>query len=59
MVLSPTRVRDGRGGITGGGDLYLPPLEHICTIHCNQAHYGPLSGGVAASGVKDGQAVVG
>ena len=37
---------------------FLLPLEHSCTVHCNQAHYVPVSGGGADSGVKGGQAVV-
>ena len=49
----------GGGGTKGGGDLHLPPLEHSRTFHCDQAHYGRMSGGGAEAGVKGGQAVVG
>ena len=31
----------------------------VHTVHCGQAHYGPVSGGVVAAGVKGGQAVMG
>ena len=51
--------RDGRGVISGGGDLRLPPPENSCTVYCDQAHYGPVSGGRAEAGVKGGQEVVG
>ena len=59
MVVSPAVGRDCGGGITGGGDLNIPSLEHSYTVHCDQAHYGPVSGGGAAAGFKGVQAVVG
>ena len=52
------RCDDG-GVITGGVDLHLPMTEHSCTVHCNQAYYGPVSCGRAEAGVKGGQVVVG
>ena len=55
----PAGGSDGRGGVTGGGDLHLPPPEHIHTVHCNQVYYGPVSGGGEVSGVMSGQSVVG
>ena len=58
MGVSPTGRSGGGGGITGGGDLNLLPLEHSHTVHWYQAHYGPVSGVVSASGFKGGQAVV-
>ena len=42
--VSPTDVNDGGCGVTGGGYLRLPPPEHICTVNCDQAHYGPVHG---------------
>ena len=36
-----------------------PTSIKICTVYCNQAHYGPLSGSVAEARVKSGHAVVG
>ena len=59
MDVSLSRRCDDGGGITGGGDLRLLPTEPSCTFHCNQAHYGPISGGRAEAGVKGGQVVVG
>ena len=59
MGLSPAGGRDGRDRIAGGGDLNLPPPEHSCTVYCDQAHYGPVSGGRAEAGVKGRQVVVG
>ena len=50
--------RDRRGRISGSGYLYIPPPEHSDTVYCDQAHYGPVSGGGAEAGVKGGQAVV-
>ena len=50
MGLTPTSGGDVGGGPTGGRDLrYLPP-KHGHTIHCVQAHYRPVSGGVATPG---------
>ena len=51
--LSPACGSDGRVGITGG--VYLSLSR---TVHCNQAHYKPASGGREASGFKGGQYVV-
>ena len=50
---------NGGGRILGGRDLCLLPPEHIITVNCNQAHYGPVPGGGAEAGVKVDQAVVG
>ena len=49
---------DSGCGITGGGDLCIPPSDHSHPVHCNQAHYGPVSGGNIEARVKGGQAVV-
>ena len=57
--IPPSGGRDGGGGTKGGGDLHLPPPEKILTFHCNQAHYGPVSGGEAETRATDIQAVVG
>ena len=59
MGVSPVGGSDGGGVITGGRDVLLPPPEHSRAFHCDQAHHGPVSSGVAASGVKFVQAVVG
>ena len=45
MDVSPAGGSDGGGGITVGGYLSLPQPEHSLTVHCNQFHYGPMSGG--------------
>ena len=58
LDIPPSGGRDGGSGTAGGGDLILPPLEHGCTVHCNQAHCVPLSGSVAETGYKDTQSVV-
>ena len=57
--ISPTDGSDVEGGVTGGGDLHLPPPEHSLTVQCNKTHYGPVSGGGETSGVTSVQAVVG
>ena len=59
MGLSPAGGSNVRGGITGGGYLILPPLEHSRKVYYNQDHYGTVSGGGGEAGVKGGQAVVG
>ena len=58
MVVYPTGRRNGRCIVTGSGDLRLPPPENSHTVHCDQAHYGPMSGVGAAGGVKGVQLVV-
>ena len=45
-------------GITGGGELHLPPPEHSCAVHYNQAHCGPVYGGSAEARFKGGQLMV-
>ena len=47
---NPTGGGDGIDGNKGGGDLCIPPPEHGRTVHCNQAHYGSVSGGGAGTG---------
>ena len=39
--------------------IRLTPPEHSCIVHCNQDHYGPVSGGSLEAGVKVDQEVVG
>ena len=58
MDINPAGGRDGGSGTTGGGYLRLPPPDHGRTVHCDQAHYGPVSGGGAETGAKDIQVVV-
>ena len=50
---------DGGCYITGVGYICLLLQEHSRTVHCDQAHNGPVSGGVVEAGVKGGQGVVG
>ena len=56
--ISPSGRRNGGGNITGGGYLSLPPSKHSHIVHCDQAHYVPVSGGREASRDKDVQVVV-
>ena len=58
MGLSPSGGRYGGGGIVGGGDLRLPPLEHSCTVYCGQAHYVLMSGSRSEAKVKGDQALM-
>ena len=46
MAVSPYGGIHCGGGIKGGGDLHLSQPQHSHTVHNNQAHYGPVSGGV-------------
>ena len=39
-------------------NTFAPPSEYIRTVHFNQDHYGPVSGGGAEAGVKVDQEVV-
>ena len=50
---------NGKGGITGSGDLLLMLPQHSCKVHCNWDHYGPVSGVGEVSRVKYFQSVVG
>ena len=59
MDIPPAGGHDGGSGTAGGGYLHLPPPEYGHTVHCNQSHYGPISGGGADTRAKDIQAVVG
>ena len=45
VEIHPTGGCDGEGGAAGGGYLRILPPEQICTVHCDQAHYVPISGG--------------
>ena len=53
MGVSFTVVHNFRSGITGVGDLRLPPPEHSHT------HYGPVSSNGAEAGIKGGQELMG
>ena len=44
MGVPPSDRDNGRGGSAGGGELHCPKPEQSCTVHCNQDHYGPVSG---------------
>ena len=57
--IPPTGGRDGRSRTIVGGDLCIPPPENGHTVHCNKAHYGPVSGGGADTGANYIQVVVG
>ena len=59
MKIFPAGGRNGGSRDAGGGDLLIPPPEHGRTVHCNQAHYGPVSSGGAETGANDIQALVG
>ena len=59
MGLPTTGGGDAIGRHTGGGDLHHPPPEHGRTIHCNQAHCVPVSGGSATTEEKCVKAVTG
>ena len=59
MDIPPARIRDGKSGTAGDGDLHLPSPEHGHTVHYNQGHYGPVSGGETETRAKDIQAIVG
>ena len=56
MGVPPTGGVNGKDGPSGFGYLCSPPPEHSHTVHFNQAHYGPVSGGRATprdKGVKE------
>ena len=57
--IPPSGGCNGGGGAAGVVDLHLPPPEHSFTVYCDQAHYGPVSGGGAETGATVVQAVVG
>ena len=59
MDILPTGGRNDGSGTAGDGDLHIPPSEHGRKVHCDQAHYGPVSGSRAETGAKDIQAVMG
>ena len=59
MGVSPSDGSYGGDRFTVVGDLRLPPPEHSCKVHCNQAHYVPMYGGGEVSGATGVQAVVG
>ena len=50
--IPPDGGRDGGSGTAGGGYILLPPSEHGRTVHYDQAHHGPLYGGVLETGAK-------
>ena len=56
--IPPVGGRDGGSGTEGGEYLSLSYPEHGCTVHYNQAHYGPVSGGAADTRAKGIQSVV-
>ena len=53
--VSPSDGRYGGVVVTGGGYLCLLHPEYSRTVHYNQDHYGPVSGGGEVSGVTDVQ----
>ena len=56
--IPPSGGRNDGGCTAGGRDLHILPPEHSHTVYCDQAHYGPVSGGGAEARVKGSQAVV-
>ena len=59
MDIPPSGGRDGRGRTEVGGDLRLLLPEHSLKVHCDQDHYGPVSGGGAGTGSTGIKMVVG
>ena len=55
MGIPPAGGHNGGGGIVGGGDPHLPPPEQSCTVYCDQAYYGDVSGGGLKARVKGDQ----
>ena len=47
VCVTPDGGYDCGGGHAEGGDLCHPPPEHSRTVHCDRAHFGPVSGGVS------------
>ena len=58
LDIPPSGGRNSGGGTAGGGDLRLPKKEHSCTVYCNQAHYGTVSGARMEARFKGEQWVV-
>ena len=58
MDIPSLRVRNCGVGNEGGGDLRRPLSEHRCGVYRNKAHYGPVSGGMAAPRVTGFEAGV-
>ena len=56
--IPPAGGRNGGGGTAGSVGLHLPPLEHSCTVYCDQAHYEPVSRDGADTRYTGIQAVV-
>ena len=57
--ITPAGGHDFGSRTAGGGDLRLPPPEHVCIVHCDQEHYGTVSISGADTGAKDIQVVEG
>ena len=59
LGLTPSGGCNGGGGVIGGEYLRLQPPEHRGGLYCDQAHYGPVSGGKQDTRAKSGNAFVG
>ena len=59
LAVPPNDDVDIRGGLGGGGDIHHTPPEHRHTFHCDQKHYGSMSGSGAAPWGAGIPAVVG
>ena len=59
MDILPAGGCDDGSRTAGSGDIRLPLTEHGHTVHCDQARYGPVSGGGMETGAKDIQSLVG
>ena len=59
MVIQPTGRRDGGDGIAGCGDLHPPTPEQSHRVYLDQAHYGPVYGGISEAEIKGDQEVLG
>ena len=59
MGIPPSGFRNGRGDTSVSEDVRLPPPEQSCTVYCNQAHCGTVTGSGAYTRFKDNIAVEG
>ena len=59
MGVSPAIRNNGGGGVTGGGYLRHPLIEHSHTFHCDQALYVPVYDGREMSRVTGRKSVLG
>ena len=58
MGVIPADVVKDKGSPAGGVNLLLPPKDHIHTINCDQAQYGPIYDSVETPVENNSSAVV-